>query len=72
MEILYTADLSHEGNDCYIHESVSLVKAFDMYTIITAIRYTGHYTAKHFYIQEEVFDNFDEAFLHFQLARDKA
>lgn len=71
MEIIYTTDLSREGNDCYIHESVSLVKAFNMYTIITAIRYTGHYTAKRFYIQEEVFDNFEQALIHYQLACDK-
>ena len=41
MRILYTTDLSHPGNDCYIHQSVSLVEAFGMYAIITADKTTG-------------------------------
>lgn len=71
MEIIHTTDLSREGNDCYIHESVSLVKAFGMYTVITAIRYTGHYTAKHFYIQEEVCSDYDQAVSYYQIAGGK-
>ena len=36
MKIISTTDLSREGNDCYIYESVSLVEAFGMYTVIVA------------------------------------
>lgn len=41
MRIIYTTDLSRPGNDCYIYESVSLVEAFGMYTVITAKKITG-------------------------------
>lgn len=41
MKIISTTDLSHEGNDCYIHESVTLVEEFGMYTVVSAHKVTG-------------------------------
>ena len=41
MKIISTTDLSREGNDCYIYESVSLVEAFGMYAVIICERVTG-------------------------------
>jgi hypothetical protein len=41
MRIISTTDISREGNDCYIYESVSLVEQFDVYAVITCQRITG-------------------------------
>ena len=41
MKIISTTDLSREGNDCYIYESVSLVEEFGMYTVITCQKVVG-------------------------------
>lgn len=41
MKIISTTDLSREGNDCYIYESVSLVEMYGMYTVIIAKRISG-------------------------------
>lgn len=66
MEILHTTDLSREGNDCYIHESVSLIKAFDMYTVVTATKYTGHYNSHDMYMQSHPTFDYDEAVFNYQ------
>jgi hypothetical protein len=41
MEVIYTTDLSRPGNDVYIHESISLIKQFELYAIIKVWRVTG-------------------------------
>ena len=41
MRIISTTDISREGNDCYIYESVSLVEQFDLYTVLNFISITG-------------------------------
>ena len=41
MKVLYTTDLSREGTDCYIYESVSLIEVFGMYTVVTAQKVNG-------------------------------
>jgi hypothetical protein len=41
MRIISTTDISREGNDCYIYESVSLVEQFGIYAIIICQRVTG-------------------------------
>ena len=41
MEVLYTTDLSREGNDCYINEAVSLVKQFGIYAVIKSLKVSG-------------------------------
>lgn len=49
MNILYTTDLSRQGNDCYIEESVSLVEAFGMYSVIVATKVSGLWGDKRIY-----------------------
>lgn len=46
MKVISTTDLSREGNDCYIYESVSLVEAFGMYSIIRAEKVAGYWGSK--------------------------
>lgn len=41
MRIISTTDISREGNDCYIYESVSLVEQFELYSVINFINVTG-------------------------------
>lgn len=41
MNIISTTDLSREGNDCFIYESVSLVEQFNLYAIIRYWRVVG-------------------------------
>lgn len=41
MEVIYTTDLSRPGNDAYIHESISLIKQFELYAVIRVWRVTG-------------------------------
>ena len=41
MKIISTTDLSREGNDCFIHESVSLVEEFGMYAVIICRKVVG-------------------------------
>lgn len=41
MEVIYTTDLSRPGNDVYIHESISLIKQFELYAVIRVWRVTG-------------------------------
>lgn len=41
MEVLYTTNLSRPGNDVYIHESITLVKQFELYAVIKFYRVVG-------------------------------
>lgn len=41
MKIISTTDISRVGNDCYIYESVTLVKQFDLYAVINILSVTG-------------------------------
>lgn len=41
MKVISTTDISREGNDCYIYESVSLVEQFGIYAVIICQRVTG-------------------------------
>jgi hypothetical protein len=41
MRVISTTDISREGNDCYIYESVSLVEQFGIYSVISIQRVTG-------------------------------
>ncbi len=40
MKVIRTTDLSRTGNDCYIYETVSLLKTCDVYVVLNVIRYT--------------------------------
>lgn len=41
MRVISTTDLSREGNDCYIYESISLVEQFGLYSIISILKVVG-------------------------------
>lgn len=41
MEVLYTTNLSRPGNDVYIHESITLIKQFELYAVIKFYRVVG-------------------------------
>jgi hypothetical protein len=41
MRVISTTDLSREGNDCYLYESVSLVEQFGLYSIISILKVVG-------------------------------
>jgi hypothetical protein len=41
MRIISTTDLSREGNDCYIYESISFVEQFGLYIVIGIQKVTG-------------------------------
>ena len=41
MRVISTTDISREGNDCYIYESISLVEQFGIYAIINISKVTG-------------------------------
>jgi hypothetical protein len=41
MRVVSTTDISREGNDCYIYESVSLVEQFDIYSVINFLKVTS-------------------------------
>lgn len=56
MNIIATTDLSREGNDCYIYESVSLVEAFGMYTVIVADKTNGWCTTREIYCKDTTSD----------------
>lgn len=41
MRVISTTDLSREGTDCYIHEAVSLVEQFGIYSVINFFKIEG-------------------------------
>ena len=53
MKIISTTDLSREGNDCYIYESVSLVEEFGMYMVITCSKVVGRIESEDVYFWGE-------------------
>lgn len=61
MKIISTTDLSRGGNDCYIYESVSLVEAFGMYTVITCKKVVGWDTRKDIYCSSNPTTDIEEA-----------
>ena len=61
MKIISTTDLSRAGNDCYIYESVSLIEAFGMYTVITADKTVGWFNRQDIYCQSTITSDFEQA-----------
>ena len=61
MKIISTTDLSREGNDCYIYESVSLVEVFEMYAVITCKRVVGWSESEDICLQGNPTTDIDEA-----------
>ena len=68
MKIISTTDLSREGNDCYIYESVSLVEAFGMYTVIIAVKTVGWHDRKDIYCQSDITSDFEQAKFRYKRA----
>lgn len=56
MKVISTTDLSREGNDCYIYQSVSLVEAFGMYTVIVAEKVNGCWSTRKIYCKDTTSD----------------
>lgn len=61
MKIISTTDLSREGNDCYIHESVSLVEEFGMYMVITCSKVVGWRKSEDVYFWGEPTTDIEDA-----------
>ena len=61
MKIISTTDLSREGNDCYIYESVSLVEEFGMYMVITCSKVVGWSESEDVYFQGHPTTDIEEA-----------
>lgn len=61
MKVLYTTDLSHSGNDCYIYSSVSIIEEFEMFAVIVMEKTTGYYNDKRIYAFNEPFETLEEA-----------
>lgn len=41
MRIISTTDISREGNDCYIHEIISLVEQLGIYAVVNFYKVSG-------------------------------
>ena len=41
MKTIVTTDLSREGNDCYIYESVSIIEEFGSYAVLVCTKLVG-------------------------------
>ena len=61
MKVLHTTDLSREGNDCYLYESVNLIEDFGMYTIIVSRKVVGWFNSKDFIMESAITCDLDEA-----------
>jgi hypothetical protein len=61
MRVISTTDLSREGNDCYIYESVSLIESFGMYTVIMAVKTVGWIDRKDIYCKSDITSDFEQA-----------
>ena len=42
MRIISTTDLSRQGNDCYIHSSISLMESCNLYFVILVEKVSGY------------------------------
>jgi len=61
MKVISTTDLSHEGNDCYIYKSVSLIEDFGMYNILIVEKTVGWFDRKEMYLKNESIFDLDRA-----------
>lgn len=41
MRVVKSTDISREGNDCFINESISIIEEFGVYSVIVCLRVTG-------------------------------
>ena len=62
MQILYYTDLSREGNDCYIYNSIALIKEFDVYYILYTFRAVGGWSLNNQTVKvSDVFEDLNKA-----------
>lgn len=61
MKIISTTDLSREGNDCYIYESVSLIEEFEMYVVIACRKVVGWSETEEMILQGNPTTDIEEA-----------
>ena len=41
MRVVESTDISREGNDCFINESISILEEFGIYVVIVCVKVTG-------------------------------
>ena len=56
MKIIDTTDTSTYGNDCYIHETVTLVEQFGVYAIIICQKITGWAEKNDIFVKQTTID----------------
>lgn len=61
MKILATTDLTRNGNDCLIYESITLAEEFGMYLVIETEMVTGWCPDDAISIQSYTTDDLDDA-----------
>ena len=60
MNIISTTDVSREGNDCYIHQTETLVEFCGMYAVIECVKITGWWEEKDVRVMHTT-DDYNEA-----------
>ena len=67
MRIISTTDLSREGNDCYIHTTISLMEDNELYFVILTERVSGYpYSTEAFIIDEAKLDKDKAVYIYKQ------
>lgn len=66
MNIVSRTDLTRDGNDCKIYESVTLIEEFDMYTVITAKKVIGWSNHKTIYCRSNPTCNLEKAIYNYR------
>ena len=52
MRIIASTDISREGNDCFINESISILEEFGIYSVIVCLKVTGWAASETMYTAE--------------------
>ena len=67
MRIISTTDLSREGNDCYIHSTISLMEDNELYFVILTERVSCYpYSTEAFIIDEAKLDKDNAVYIYKQ------
>jgi hypothetical protein len=74
MRVISTTDISREGNDCYIYESVSLVEQFGVMAVVLCQRVTGWAEREGAYVLHHTANFYEalEAYKHYGGKLDEA
>lgn len=68
MRVISTTDVSREGNDCYIHQTESLVEFCGMYAVIECTNITGWWEDKDIQVVYKT-ENYNEAVDFYKMNR---